>query len=358
MNIPPYIYEPEKSIEVYNKTSKYLSENQNLKEKISELGWFYHIIGMTVPQNWDNLFSGHFFPFIESWDELQISYNLINFGLYKQAFVSLRSGLELGMLSIYYNINDEGHKMVKDWLLSKDSYEANTPRASAIWKILLSNQNIKTFNKKHDLKSEFIELGFLHNYVHTKGSKYSNSFGKLKTNSQTFEPELLNAWIETYEKIATIVCTLHLLKYPISVIKFDYSKKFGIDIPSFGGLETHNIDKISKILPESYLKTIEDIAKNDLKTQKTIEEIKLFPDKTEEEVENQIRDMEKSFIEGMGFIKWLKHQESLLEMFKLKEFDKVMRKRISYLKDWSVKNDYYDKTKLDNYGLESNKENE
>ncbi|WP_299148380.1 hypothetical protein [uncultured Dokdonia sp.] len=356
MNIPPYIYEPEKSIEVYKKTSKYLSENQNLKGKISELGWFYHIIGMTVPQNWDNLFSGHFFAFTESWDELQISYNLLNFGLYKQAFVSLRSGLELGMLSVYYNINDEGHNMVKDWLLSKDSYEANTPRANAIWKVLLSNENIKTFNKKHDLKSEFNELGFLHNYVHTKGSRYSNKFGKMKTNSQTFEPELLKTWVQTYEKVATIVCTLHLLKYPISVVKFDYSKKFGIDIPSFGGLETYNIEKIRKILPEPYLNTIEEIAKNDSKTQETIEEIKSFPDKTEEEVENQIREMEKSFIEGMSFIKWLKHQESLLEMFEEKEFGEVMNKRISYLKNWSLENGYYDKTKLDILGIKSNKE--
>ena len=154
MNIAPYIYEPEKSVEVYKTTSEYLTKNSNLKDKI-----------------WDNLFSGHFFPFTESWDEIQISYNLICFGLYKQAFVSLRSGLELGMLSVYYNINDEGHKMVKDWLLSKETYEANTPRASSIWKVLLSNENIRIFDEKHDLKSKFNELGFLHNYVHTKGSK-------------------------------------------------------------------------------------------------------------------------------------------------------------------------------------------
>ena len=312
---------------------------------------------MIVPQNWDNLFSGHFFPFTESWDELQISYNLICFGLYKQAFVSLRSGLELGMLSVYYNINDEGHNMVKDWLLSKDTYVANTPRASAIWDVLLSNKNIKSFNEKYDLKSKFNELGFLHNYVHTKGSKYSNKFGKPKNNSQTFEPELLDVWIETYEKIASIVCTLHLLKYPISVIKFDYSKKFGIDIPSFGGLETYNIEKIKKILPEDYLNTIEEIANDDPKTQETINEIMSFPDKTEEEVENQIREMEKTFIEGMSFKKWLKHQESVLEMLEEKKFSEVMKKRIDYLKGWSIENDYYDKTKLDNFRDESSNQN-
>ncbi|WP_396601672.1 hypothetical protein [Algibacter sp. R77976] len=349
MKITPYIFEPDKSIEVYKKTSEYLLENPNIKEKIEELGWFYHIIGMTIPQNWDNFWSGHIFPFSESWEELQISFNLVCFGLYKQAFISLRSALELGMLSVYYNINDEGHKMVQDWLSSKDSNDANTPRASTIWKVLLSNENIKKFDKEHNLKKRFEELGFLHNYVHTKGNKYSNKLGRFKSNSQTFEPDLIDSWLNTYEKIASIVCTLHLLKYPISVVKYDYSRKFGIDIPSFGGLETFNIEKIRKILPEYYLESIEKIAETDISTQETIKEIKSFPDKTEEEVEEQVLFIEKLTIEGCGFKKWLEQQNNLLKLFNEKEFSEVMINRIEVLKKWSIENDYFDKTKLDKY---------
>ncbi|WP_420320347.1 hypothetical protein [Flagellimonas sp.] len=347
MKISPYIFEPEKSIEVHKKTSEYLSEKSEIKNKIAELGWFYHIIGMTIPQNWDNIFSGHIFPFKESWEELQVSFNLICFGLYKQAFVSLRSALELGMLSVYYNINDEGHIMVRDWLSSKDSNEANTPRANAIWRVLLSNENIKNFNDEHNLRERFNELGFLHNYAHTKGNKYSNQLGRLKSNFQTFEADQIDSWLKTYEKIASIVCTLHLLKYPIAVIRYDYSQKFGIDIPSFGGLEEFNIDKIGKILPENYLKSIEKIAENDIPTQETINEIKSFPDKTEEEVEEQCRFIEKMTIEGCGFVKWLEQQKKFLEMIKEKEFSEVMKKRIEYLRAWSIENDLYDKSKLD-----------
>lgn len=355
MNISPYIFEPEKSIEVCRKTSDYLLENSNIKDKIGELGWFYHIIGMTIPQNWDNLFSGHTFPFSESWEELQISYNLICFGLYKQAFVSLRSALELGMLSVYYNINDEGHKMVKDWLSSKDSNDANTPRAGTIWKVLLSNDNIKKFDKEHNLKKSFDELGFLHNYVHTKGNKYSNKLGRFKSNFQTFEPDIIDSWLKTYEKIASIICSLHLLKYPIAVVRYNYSRKFGIDIPSFGGLEEFNIEKIRRILPDNYLSTIESIAENDKTTQETINEIKSFPDKTEEEVEEQCRFIEKISIEGSGFIKWLEQQERFLELINEKEFSEVMQNRIEYLKNWSIKNDLYDKTKLDKIKEENKK---
>lgn len=322
-------------------------ENSSIKDKIGELGWFYHIIGMTIPQNWDNFWSGHIFPFSESWEELQISFNLVCFGLYKQAFVSLRSALELGMLSVYYNINDEGHKMVKDWLSSKDSNDANTPRASVIWRVLLSNKNIKEFDDKHNLNERFNELGFLHNYVHTKGSKYSNKLGRFKSNFQTFESDQIEHWLDTYQKIASIVCTLHLLKYPIAVVKYDYSQKFGIDIPSFGGLEEFNIEKIRRILPDNYLSTIEDIAEKDKATQETINEIKSFPDKTEEEVEEQCRFIEKMSIEGSGFIKWLEQQENFLELINEKEFSEVMQTRIDYLKDWSIEKDLYDKTKLD-----------
>ncbi|WP_025664798.1 hypothetical protein [Aquimarina megaterium] len=354
MNISPYIFEPDKSIEVYKKTSGYLLNNSKIKDKIGELGWFYHIIGMTIPQNWDNLFSGHIFPFSESWEELQVSYNLICFGLYKQAFVSLRSALELGLLSVYYNINDEGHKMVKDWLSSKDSNDANTPRANTIWKVLLSNENIKKFDNEHKLKENFKELGFLHNYVHTKGNKFSNKLGRFKSNFQTFEPDLIDSWLETYEKIASIVCSLHLLKYPIAVVKYDYSIKFGIDIPSFGGLETFNIEKIRNILPNHYLSSIEEIAKNDIQTQETIKEIKSFPDKTEEEVEEQVRFFDKMTIEGCGFKKWLEQQKNVLELLKEKEFSDVMLNRIEYLKKWSVENDYYDKTKLDKFKEKNN----
>jgi hypothetical protein len=351
LKFTPYIYEPDKSIDVYKQTEKYFETNPEIKTRIEELGWIFHTLGMIIPQNFENFWSGHFFPFIEAWEELQVSFTQICFGLYKQAFVSLRSGLELGILSVYFNINDDGHKVVKDWLNSKDVREADTPRAKMIWKILLSNENIKKFNEKHNIKKTFDELGYLHNYVHTKGAKYSNRMGLLKNNSQTFEIELISKWVKSYSDIISLVSTLHLLKYPISVIRFDYSKKFGIDIPSFGGLEEFNIDKIAKILPEHYLNDIELIAKEDIETQKTINEISSLPDMTEEQIEEQIINLEKMTIEhGEGFEKWLKNQENILKLLGQDKFSTVMKHRIKILENWAKKNDFM-KSKLERYGL-------
>lgn len=341
MKFSPYIYEPDKSIEVYKETEKYFETNPEIKKRIEELGWIYHTVGMIIPHNFENFWSGHFFPFIESWEELQVSFNQICFGLYKQAFVSLRSGLELGMLSVYFNINDDGHNAVKEWLNAKDNKEANTPRAETIWKILLSNNNIKIFNDKHNLRQTFDNLGYLHNYVHTKGAKHSNRMGVLKSNFQTFESKLISKWLESYADIISLVSTLHLLKYPISVVKFDYRKKFGIDIPSFGGLEEYNIDKIASILPEKYLEDIEIIANEDPTTQETIKEISAFPDMTEEQVEEQIINLEKMSIEnGEGFTKWLENQDKFLKSFGQNEFDEKMKTRIELLRKWATENDF------------------
>ena len=341
MKFSPYIYEPDKSIEVYKETEKYFETNPEIKTRIEELGWIYHTVGMIIPQNFENFWSGHYFPFIDSWEELQVSFTQICFGLYKQAFVSLRSGLELGMLSVYFNINDDGHNAVKEWLQAKEKKEADTPFAKTIWKILLQNDNIRKFNEKHDIETVHKNLGYLHNYVHTKGAKHSNRMGLLKSNSQTFEAKLISKWLESYADIISLVSTLHLLKYPISVVRFDYSKKFGIDIPSFGGLEEYNIDKIASILPDNYLEDLEHIAKEDPTTQETIQEISAFPDMTVEQVEEQIINLEKMSIEnGEGFTKWLENQERWLKSFGQNEFDEKMKNRIELLRIWATANEF------------------
>lgn len=339
MKLTPYMYEPDISVDIHKQTEKYFRENEDVKTRIEELGWIYHTIGMIVPQNMDNYWSGHFFPYMESWNELQVSYNLMCFGLYKQSFVSLRSGLELGILSVYYNINDDGHNTVKEWLRSED--DANTPRSDKVWKILLSNNNVKIFNDKHNLKGVFNNLGYLHNYVHTKGKKYSNYCGGRSLSNQNFVPNQIKKWLKAYSDIVSLVATLHLLKYPLAVVRYDYDKKFGIDMPSFGGLEEFNIDKFAKILPHEYITDIEEIAKNDIDTQKAISDIDAFPDLTEEQVEQQVIEIEKMMIKnGEGFNAWLKGQKKQLKMFGGQKFDDRTKKRIKLLRKWAKENNF------------------
>lgn len=334
---PPYIYEPNKSIDVLRTSENYLIAHPSLKEKISNLGWNIQSIGKSIPQTTENWWSGHFFPFIESSEELQVSFNLAMFGLYKQAFMSLRSALELGLLSVYYNINDDGHKVVKDWLNSKDTWEANTPRADKIWKILFSNQNIKDFDQKFEIKQRFSDLSYLHNYVHTKGYKFSNKLGVKISNYQTFEESIFLKWLTAYEDIVIIIITLHMLKYPITAIEFDWSTKVGIDNP-FPVLEKFEIQRIQEALPEGYFQEIQNIASTDSETQNLVDHILDQPNMTEAEKEEQIIKLDKSHIEhGQGYIEWEKQQISWLDHFDELEKEKGLS-RLKILKEWAIEN--------------------
>jgi len=333
----PFIYEPKRSIEVLKATEIFFQDNPSIKTRIRDLGWIYQSVSKTIPHTTENLWSGHFFPYLESNQEFQISFNLALFGFYKQAFMSLRSGLEVGMLSVYYNINDEGHKAVKDWLRSKDTWEANTPRTETIWKILYSNKNISSFNNKFNLRMRFDDLGFLHNYIHTKGQKYSNQFGMLKSNHQTFEEDILKKWVDTYEKAIIIVIILHMLKYPISVIEFDWSRKIGIDNP-FPVLEVFEIERVKQLLPKDYVNEIQQIAKRDESTQDLYTYIVELPDMSEDEQDQQLIEFDKSMIEdGQGFIEWEKRELEWMKNYSDEDRRKTLD-RIELIRKWAIAN--------------------
>ncbi|MBL0145418.1 MAG: hypothetical protein IPP48_06325 [Chitinophagaceae bacterium] len=268
------------------------------------------------------------------------------FGLYKQNFSTLRSGLELGLLSVYYNINDDGHEAVKEWFYSLDSPDSNTPRADKIWKILLSNSNIKEYNNKFNLKSDYLSLGYLHNYVHTKGHKYSNSLDGQKGNSQVFIASALQEWLTTYEKIAVIVVTLHLLKYPLGLFKFDYYRKFGIDMPNFAQV-SFNVSLISSLLEADKLEVIQNIADKDTQTKDLLSQLNAIPAKTDNEIEEEVIEFEKDFIKRYvgGFKKWeeeqLKFMHDLIAATEDRDntnFKNSTLNRIELIRKWAVEN--------------------
>jgi hypothetical protein len=339
MKLYPFNYVPEKSLEVFHQTERYLTDNLVIKNKIEKLGFIYQSVGKSIPQTTENFWSGHYFPFVESWDELQISFNLVAFGLYKQAFMSLRSALEVGMLSVYYNINDDGHNEVKQWLNSENTREANTPKSKKIWEILKSNDNIAKFNDLFGLEKEYDSLNFLHNYVHTKGYNFSNKLGKPKSNYQTFEKDIFLEWFNTYTKIILFNVTLHILKYPISIVEYDWSAKIGIDNP-FPVLNLVEIERIKDLLPKEYISELKKIAEHDKKTQDLFDHISNFPDLSETDKEVQIIESDKIFIEhGEGFIEWEKKERELI-----KECNSVVKektsKRIEVIRKWAVKNNF------------------
>jgi hypothetical protein len=243
--------------------------------------------------------------------------------------ISLRGGLELGLLSIYWNLNDDGHKAVKDWLRSSE----NTPRFETLWKKLEKHQNFQSFQQKYDIKSRLLELGILHNYVHTKGYFFSNSLGIPKPNYQTFETKGIEKWLSAYQEVITVLCVLHLVKYPVGVIEFDYFSKFGYDIPSFGGLDEGQVARLEKIIGTEVFGYLREVSQNDPTVQNLLSWINELPVMTREDLDKQVVEMEKPMIEQMGFEKWAQSNSHFLE-------SDHFRILFEYLKNWAEENGF------------------
>jgi hypothetical protein len=329
----------EQSIEVFEQ-SKIFFEQSDHKAKIAELAWTYHSIGDVIPQTEESFWSGHFFPWMESWEEMEISFTLCSFGLYKQAMISLRASLELGLLSVYWNLNDDGHQIVKKWLGSKEY----TPQFKDIWEKLIQHQNFKLFQQKYDLKNRIKTLqSSLHKYVHTRGVRFSNSMGLFKSNFQTFEEESFQKWFLAFKETIEILTITHLIKYPIGVINYDYDKKFGIDKPMFGGLDENKVSQLRRVIGEQFFNVIIEITQQDSQVQELTTWLDNLPDMTSDEQDKQILNFDKFNIGMMGLEKWLQFENSIYENSNKSE---KWLSKIEYLTNWA-KEQGFEKTKFD-----------
>jgi len=331
----PFIYNCEHSIEVYETTKSTLQDSE-LADRIGRLAWAYHSTGDLIPHTAESLWSGHFFPWAESWNELQIAVTLAFFGMYKQAMVSLRMGFELGLLSVYWNLFDDGHEVIQEWIRSKEE----TPRFGEIWDRLKRHPNFEWFQDRMDLRARLLALGDLHNYVHSRGARFSNTMGLLKTNYQTYEEELLQRWGDTFEEVIRVLAIAHLIKYPIGTIRYDYSSKFGIDTPMFGGLNESEVDRLEEILGQPTFFILQELANRDEHTQSLIAGIMSLPDMTDQEVDEQIVDFDKLEIENMGVSAWLKMQNQLMEGFEDPGLLAKWKSRNQRLAEWGSEMGY------------------
>ena len=326
----PFTYRLADGLEVAEKTKEWLEQSGELA-RLSRLSWAYHSVGDLIPQTKESFWSGHFFPWTESWQELQISYELATVGLYKQAMATLRSGLELSLLSVYWNLNDDGHEVIQTWLKSGE----DTPRFGEVWKKLEKHPNFQLFSLHYNIKGRLLALRYLHNYVHSKGSRYSNSFGLMTSNTQSFEKKALKVWLKAFREVIEILTILHLVKYPLGIVRFEYSDKFAIDTPMFGGIDPHEVEWLKDVVGPLVFKKLEIVAGQDERVQEILSWVTSLPDMTEEEREEQIIELDKTMIRGMGFEKWLEQEKKPLSVLRDRE---RVEKRIAILTAWAEEN--------------------
>lgn len=340
----PFIYSNVHSIQVFEETQKFIKES-GYEERISELGWAFHSLGDLIPHTPENFWSGHYFPWNESWEELQVSFVLCQFGLYKQAMVSLRSAYELGLLSVYWNLHDNGHETINKWIRARE----DTPKGSYVKKILLKHTNFVIFQQNYDFETQLDEMGYLHDYVHTKGVKHSNSMGLFKANYQTFEVEGFKTWFVAYEDVVTILAMLHLVKYPLGTVITDWSAKFGIDTPMFGGIRPFEVERLEKLLGSDVFSGLRIVASQDKHVEEILAWFNSLPDMTGDEVEDQIVEFDQFLIEQGGIETWLKGEQRSIDLIRALGGDPSERQeRIEKLEIWAKENGF-EKSALDRY---------
>ena len=333
------------TLQVLEATNGFFDRNKAFADKLSELLWAYRATIDLLPQTPENVISRHTFPLVESQYELECSIQLCKLGFYKHAIIALRNVLELGALSVYWDIDGKSHINIQEWVYSNES----TPFQSKVITTLKKHKRIAVFDNKHNIIEQIKSLfGELSDFSHTKGLKFSGvELGK--SNINTFNEESVQTWLQYTEKVVQIVIALHILQYPVGLQNIDLWSKFGINPPAGRFLEPHQADRIRKIFDEEVAEALQSISDADPEVRSLAQAINDMPDLTDEQVENQWEEHEKLLIQlnPLGYRGWQKSQKVIakyeLKTSPLAYIRTVMRwKR---LKKWAKENGCYDKRK-------------
>lgn len=290
MKRPLIINDYEKITAVYQQSDKYLENHSDLLETIATYLWAYSEIGTLVPQTLDNFWSGHFFPFSESYYELENSFELCKQGFYRHSFFALRCVLELGVLGLYFDRYDQSHVDIQEWLHSKDS----TPFFKNMIKSIFALQYFKQFNEAVPIHSEMEHAyNVLSDYTHVRGYRFSTT-AQTKSNFNQFNETSLKIYIKLMRAVVKNNIILLLLKYPIGMQKLPLMEKFHLNTPMGGFLEQYGPQEVVFAILDDNIKAIlKDISDKDPTVQGIVTQINAMPDLTEEERKQQNEEWDK-----------------------------------------------------------------
>jgi len=326
------------SRKVFSETETYFENNPEFAEEIDKYLIVFRAIMDLVPLTVENFLSGNLFPYLEAEYELNSSIFFAENGFYKHAITSLRSVLELGLLNVYWDVNDNSHIEIQEWLHSKK----DTPFRKEIIKKLLENRNIKEFDKQKDY---FTNVGNVYlklcNYTHTKGARYS-SRALSTSNYNTFNEKALKYWLVLLKDVIKLVMILHILKYPLAYQYTPIDEKFGLNPPAGGFLNPTQADHVREIFDENTNLLLQQISDSDDDAKQAAEWVNNMPDITEEQIDQQLIKQDQENIKHWvgGFSKWLEQEEKILQMeikSKNTKAIKSTKKHIERMTAWAKK---------------------
>ena len=269
--------------EVYQKSEDYLKKHESLLDEIAAYLWAYNEAGTLVPQTLENFWSGHFFPFAESYYELENSFELCKQGFYRHSLFALRCVLELAVIGLYFDKEDQAHIDIQEWFHSKDP----TPFFRNALKSLFSSGYFKQFDERLSLHNDVEDLySVLSDYVHVRGYRYSTT-GQSRSNFNQFNKPALIRYVQLMKKIVKSNIIMMLLKYPIGMQHLPMWDKFGLNSPMGGILDESSQKAVLNVLDESTKMLLQEVSDNDPNTKAIAKSILAMPDLTDGELEKQ-----------------------------------------------------------------------
>lgn len=273
----------EKVEEVYKGSDEYLKNQGDLQEEIATYLLAYHEIMDLVPQTVESFWSGHFFPFGESYYELENSFELCKQGFYRHSLFALRSVLELGVIGLYFDKDDQAHIDVQKWLHSQDP----TPHFRRSLGRLFELEYFRQFNDNFSLQQEIEDIySLLSDYVHVRGYRYSTT-GATRSNFNQFNASSLRRYVLYMKKVVKSMVTMMLLKYPIGTQNLPLWDKFGLNSPAGGFLDEGSQPLVLAILDKQAKQVLQNISDDDPTVNGIVKHILAMPDLTEEQLKKQ-----------------------------------------------------------------------
>lgn len=277
-------------LHVLHQSNEYLEAHPALSVPIQKSVCVYRALTDLIPITGDKVFSGHLFPQVEAESELENSIALCKLGFYKHAISALRNLLELGLLSVYWDIEGQSHIEIQEWLKSLE----HTPFRKRVLKKLKTHPNIQRFDDKHKVFEKTSTLfKQLSNFTHTKGMHYSNRQLR-NSNVNTFNEQSLRIWVQFLNEVVKIVATFHILIYPVGLLYTPLDEKFGLNGPAGGFLRPDQMESIRKFLQGSGIDTLQEISDTCPEAKSLAAWVNERPDITEEELSVQAEQFRNS----------------------------------------------------------------
>ena len=240
-------------------------------------------------------------PIVESYHDLDASIELVKLGFYKQAFASLRMGLDNGLLSAYWNAVGYDRLAFKRWISSKEK----TPRKDLqFWRSIRRRPGIECFFERFSYAKEINGLSErLNDHVHTRGFRHS-TFGEFQRRIRAQNLHIqCDEWYDLFVTTTRIIVTLQLLVKPKLTVVAPYEfllRKFGSfdQVPFCGVLLGDQSDLLKSCIGEREYDAISTMARETNEVKDVRNYLTCCPDLTDEEIRKLNREFWKST--GLG----------------------------------------------------------